>query len=404
LIALFLLLASGLPTPAELRALFDQLGAVAGMPPKRPVRVEQMNRAQLNAYLRQRVRETAKPDQIRDEELTLKALGLVPDDFELERSTVDLLTEQAAAFYDYRKRRLVLLENPIGEYDRDVLVHELAHALADQYFRIGRFMDQAAKTDDGTLARQAVVEGQASWLALEWRNRQEGRASLREDDSPMPGESSLDVSSGAAFPVLQKSPLYLRVSLLFPYWEGGRFQQAVVKRLGGEGLRRVFTQPPVSSRQILHPEAYFARETPDEAPLPDAPGKGWKPFARGTLGEIDHLVMFRLVNATDGAAVASDWRGSVYEVARSKTECCRVRYASRWATEAGAARAAELIRAHLGRKLNPGALTIERRGRDVLAIELPARREAIVMRQSPKQFGSMDLPPQSHSKISPNLH
>ena len=51
-----------------------------------------------------------KPEDVRAEELTLKMLGLVPADFDLRKNTLDLLTEQAAAFYDYNQKKLFVLE------------------------------------------------------------------------------------------------------------------------------------------------------------------------------------------------------------------------------------------------------------------------------------------------------
>ena len=55
-----------------------------------------------------RVDKAIKPADIKAESLTLKMLGLIPQDFDLRQQTVDLLTEQAAAFYDYQKKKLFL--------------------------------------------------------------------------------------------------------------------------------------------------------------------------------------------------------------------------------------------------------------------------------------------------------
>ena len=52
--------------------------------------------------------------EVRAEELTLKLFGLVPADFNLVGETVDLLSEQTAAFYDYNKKRLFILLICIG--------------------------------------------------------------------------------------------------------------------------------------------------------------------------------------------------------------------------------------------------------------------------------------------------
>ena len=78
----------------------------------------------------------------------LKKLGLVPPEFDLAKATVDLMTEQAAAFYDYRKKKLFLLEASAGANDQGtVLAHELSHALADQHFNLNKYLHRG-KTDD----------------------------------------------------------------------------------------------------------------------------------------------------------------------------------------------------------------------------------------------------------------
>jgi hypothetical protein len=374
LLAGFCVHAADLPTRAEIQAIVADLAQITGMKPKREVAVSKMSREQLERYLDKRIRKSAKPAEIRADELTLKWLGLVPPDFDLAKSTVDLLTEQAAAFYDYKKKKLVMLENPLGEFDRFILAHELAHALADQHYRIGRFMDDGAVTDDAVTARMAVVEGQASWLMTEYEMRQQDRGSLLDDDAALPRWNSLDPSNSYSYPVLEKAPLYLKVSLLFPYWEGGRFQQAVLKRRGSSGFRDVFENPPTTTQQILHPETYFATREADTPELPKGHPKGWKTLTKGTLGELDHLVFYRLIDLEDGDEIASYWRGAAYQVMESKTQCCRVVYASRWSTAEMAERAKEAWSEFSKRKALRGTLSIRRNDRDVIAIEQPLAR------------------------------
>jgi len=134
-----------------------------------------IDKQQVNAFLKQRMKEVAGPEEIRAEELTLKKFGLVLADFDLAASTVDLLTEQAAAFYDYNKRKLFLTGSNSGESQDTVLAHELAHALADQNFNLARYIRQGRKSDDGSTARLSVMEGQATWLMSEYTARRQGQ-------------------------------------------------------------------------------------------------------------------------------------------------------------------------------------------------------------------------------------
>ena len=70
----------------------------------------------------------------------------MPQDFDLAKNTVDLLTEQAAAFYDYDRKKLFITESKGDEIARrPVLAHELSHALADQYFNLAKFIAAGAQ-------------------------------------------------------------------------------------------------------------------------------------------------------------------------------------------------------------------------------------------------------------------
>src|SRR5437764_26039 len=106
------------------------------MPLKHPVPCDFISKDKINTFLNQRVKEVAKPEEIRAEELTLKKFGLVPEDFNLARNTVDLLTEQAAAFYDYDKKKLFITESTPAETQEPVLAHELSHAPPRQGFKL----------------------------------------------------------------------------------------------------------------------------------------------------------------------------------------------------------------------------------------------------------------------------
>src|SRR3977135_525137 len=92
----------------EIDRSLQELGAVSGLKAKKPIRYDLITRDKVNQFLKDRVKEAVKPEELRAEEITLKKLGFVPLDFDLEKSTVDLLTEQAAAFYDYQTQKLVL--------------------------------------------------------------------------------------------------------------------------------------------------------------------------------------------------------------------------------------------------------------------------------------------------------
>src|ERR1051325_5373864 len=132
----------------------------------------------------------------------------------------------SAAFYDYHKKKLFLTDWAPSGMQESALVHELAHALADQNFHLERFIKQGGKSDDSELARMAVMEGQATWLMTEALARRAGQ-SVSGNPELLEAMSGASDTGSSQFPVFNSVPLYLRETLVFPYTEGARFQNAV---------------------------------------------------------------------------------------------------------------------------------------------------------------------------------
>ena len=306
---------------SEIGKIESDLSAITGLAFTRKVPYAVIGRDQLRRYLEDRMKESVKPEDIRAEELTLKMLGLIPQDYNLRDSTVDLLTEQAAAFYDYHKKKLFILENNSGPEAKFALVHELAHALADQHFRLDKYIHGGAKSDDAETARLAVMEGQASWLMSAYMSKQAGGPPDVPEAVLKLMAASLE-SGADHYPVFAQAPLYIRESLVFPYAQGMVFQDAVFRKIGREGFGQVFQRPPVSTQQILHPEKYFE---PAKAALPSLPAlpttKGLRKLGDGTLGELDYRVLLsQYAGKVEGEKAAAHLVGGVYELREHKRD------------------------------------------------------------------------------------
>ena len=274
-----------------------------------------MNKRQLRQFLNKRIKKTPKPDEIKADEISLKMFALIPADFDLEKSTVDLLTEQAAAFYDYDEKKLFMLDDSSFAAETTTLAHELSHALADQYFNLENFMEETPSNDDENLAHSAVVEGQASWLMIAYELKQSGQ---KPDPTREMLKSVADSSesSMADYPVLKNSPLYIQQSLLFPYSEGILFFDAVYRKMGNAAFSAVFKDPPVDSAQILHPGRYFDHVKPAEPALPKLSVKSeGKELSEGSMGEFDHLMLLRqYVGAEKSNALSPHLRGGEFKI------------------------------------------------------------------------------------------
>jgi hypothetical protein len=322
------------PLFERIEELTAKLSEITGLEVRRKVPYAMIDRKELRKFLERRIAEEIKDEEIRIEETLLKKFGLVPADFDLKKTTIELYTEQAAAFYDFKRKKLFVLESADTALQEAALTHELAHALADQHFRLARFLDRAGNSDDGALARLAVMEGQASWLMAEMMARATGQ-SLRTSPELVDLMSRMMGAGGADSPVYDQAPLYIRESLIFPYTSGMKFQQAVLEKLGGRGFLEVFRRPPVSTQQVLHPDKYLNGTGTLAVELPKWNSRGYRKLAEGSVGEFDYAVLLRqYLDEEATRRIAPAWRAGRYRLFEHKQDGRTVLLqASSWETE-----------------------------------------------------------------------
>src|SRR6185437_13089553 len=302
--------ASNDPAFRQINSIVKSLSEISSLSEEHPVPYGRMSKRQLRQFLTKRIKKTLRPEEIHADELALKMFGLVPQDFDLKKSTIDLLTEQAAAFYDYDEKKLFLLEDSSLAAETTTLAHELSHALADQHFDLDRFMEDTPADDDENLSHTAVVEGQASWLMIAYELKQKGQKPVPTTEMlKSVGDSSED--SMEDYPVLKSTPLYIQQSLLFPYSEGTQFFDAVYHKMGKSSFSAVFTDPPADSAQVIHPERYFRHEKASVPNLPKARLKNQgKELSEGSVGEFDHRMLLRqYLSAAEALQLAPHLRG-----------------------------------------------------------------------------------------------
>lgn len=319
---------------SQIEQILSELGEITGIKPLRSIPYALIDRPHVKQFLQERIKEEVTPEELRAEELVLKKFGFAPADFDLGKTMVDLLTEQAAAFYDFHKKKMFVLDSAPSSLQQIALVHELAHALADQHFKLEKFIEQGNKSDDSATARLAVMEGQATWLMSEYLARRTGQ-SLKTSPAIVQLMSRAAGMSAGQFPILDKVPLYMKESLLFPYTEGMLFQQAVIVKLGQAGFAQVFRHPPSTTQQILHPEKYFSGVKAVEPALPAFADAGaYRELTAGTIGEFDHAVLLRqYIGGKEAAQISPRWTGGQYRLLENKSGGRTVLlYSSQWDT------------------------------------------------------------------------
>jgi len=157
---------------------------------------------------------------------------------------------------------------------------------------------------------------------LDYSLRQTGKTLANSPEMMERLKETLSDTSGS--PMMARAPLLLQQSLLFPYSEGMSFEDAILVKGGKEAaFGAVLANPPSSTFEILHPEAYVAHtpvpvlRLPDIHPLIDAE---YTPYDVGVMGEFDVQVLTELFGGDAiAAALTPEWRGGVYYAAQKRS-------------------------------------------------------------------------------------
>lgn len=244
-------------TDPAVKRLSPAVEQLRGLAFKRPVKTGKTNSSKVEKYVQSRLDEEYAPGEIELERKALVLLDLIPPDFAYEKFVVELLGEQVGGYYDPKKKALFISDKTPKKELELVLVHELTHALQDQHFGLKKFTERkrTRENDDQMLATNALIEGDAQMVMMS--HAAQGQVITPEMVDMMMAalKSSFSVGQGEGR-ALATAPPFLKETLLFPYMEGLRFVAHVRKSGTWKGVNDIFSQPPESTEQILHPAAY----------------------------------------------------------------------------------------------------------------------------------------------------
>ena len=150
--------------------------------------------------------------------------------------------------------------------------------------------------------------------------------------------------------------------LIFPYTDGLLFQDELIRRLGKDGFKRVFEQPPETTQQILQPSLYLSGVAPDAPPLLEHPlPKGFKRVYDGTFGQLDHRILLQHhLGDEERWELLDRWQGAQFEIyEKRRTGESLLSYAVRWQDSDAAREYYHLYRQICERK-RPGLALVDR--------------------------------------------
>ena len=320
-----------------LDAIEAQVVEIRRLQPTAKVGREIIDEAKLREILTADYDKDSPPAYVAANERLYKALGLLPKDADLKQMSLDLLSAGVAGFYrdDQKKMFVVSRSGSLGAEDKITYAHEYTHALQDQHYTV--FKDQAKVLDrtDWLMARQAIYEGDATILMSYWAIANLSQAELLEITT-----AGVDPEQQA---VLDGMPAILRESLLYPYTTGAFFVQAAQMSGGWSAVDDFYSRMPESTEQILHPEAYAAKEAPVAVTLPKGLAKdlgaGWSVALEDTFGEFQTGIWLKEGGVEETAAntAAAGWGGDRLAVIYGPDEAWAVAMQTSWDTTGDAA-------------------------------------------------------------------
>lgn len=365
-------------SPQEAEELFRSVDQIlkfasqeSALPIQKSVKRRLTSRDEVTSYLEKHMAEDEDAQRLKRSELVLKKFGLLPRDFDLQKFLIALLREQVAGYYDPKTKTVNLLDWIDADQQRPVLAHELTHALQDQSFGLEKWMKAGTSDlalqkknptpdevgeDEVQTARQAVVEGQAMVVLIDYMLAPTGQSILNSPQIAEALKQGMLVGTPDSIQ-FRNAPIFMKEILTFPYRYGLDFVTEVLTAKGKEhAFAGIFNNPPQTTREIMEPKTYLAGQRVPPLPVPDFVHltKNYQKFDVGAMGEFDvALLVDQYAGVDQSKEMYPEWRGGYYYAAKPKGDpsaALALLYVSRWSTPEAAADFASIYASSLKRR------------------------------------------------------
>ena len=292
-----------------------QVSELRGLPVRQDPPTFFISSDQMAENIRENIEEEYTQEEADIEAEIFMLLDFIEPGTDLREVIADLYAGSVVGYYDTDTGEMFVLNDgedptPAAKY---ILAHELIHALQDQTFDLDVFLPEDEENDDLARAKTALVEGDAVVGSSEYARSFLTRSETRQV-----------YSSGNDGPDLSRIPPFLFKLLAFPYQHGGVFVTAIHSGMGWDSVDAAYSNPPLSTEHILHPEKYLAGEQPVTITLPDftaALAPGWETLDKGVLGEfIIATYLENRLTYSRAADAAEFWGGDAYALLRNPNQ------------------------------------------------------------------------------------
>src|SRR5712692_1998123 len=273
-------------TDADTKKLFDSVDKIfafaaedTGMPKHAAIKRQLVGKVDVEKFTSGRLAKEEFTQRFATSEASMKKLGFLPRDFNLREFLVKSNGQNIAGYYDEETKTISLLNWVSPDRQGPILAHELTHALQDQNYGLTKWMKAATKpsdgasrnndTDDGAIARKAVIEGQAMVVYVDYMLAAVGR-NLADTPGLLYQMEEPAVKAVIDSQLMHDAPMIMREMGTFSYSEGLIFEGELLHKGGKKmAFSGVFARPPHNSHEVLQPEAYISGVKVPPVRIPD---------------------------------------------------------------------------------------------------------------------------------------
>ncbi len=262
------------PNVGELAQLLARIARERGLLPRAtPALLELSGLALTRRAMAQVRRDTPERVRAAHAQLLLR-LELVPAGFEWLPAMEAALQGRLEAFYDPGERSIFIDRALLGSARQRALAHELVHALQDQHHDLGARLAYAPDAWDRQSALHALAEGDAEVLVSQLSLPGPVSATGVDESRTLSGiETSAD------------TPRVLVRSLSAAYVDGRALVERVHATGGWEAVDALFTNPPTTTHEMLHPDAARPARAAGALSVGLPPDPTWQLLYSDVLGE-----------------------------------------------------------------------------------------------------------------------
>jgi hypothetical protein len=320
---------------AELAAIEEQVIGIRGLEAADIGPADLITRAELGDELQALFDEQYPTEERERDNRALRALGLLTGDEDVAELQLQLLGDQVLGFYDPIEERMVVVTDAgLDAAAKLTYAHEYTHALQDAAFDPPHFDPDADLDDDVALALTSLTEGDATVTMFAWAFEH------------LSQEELMEIGAGQQLPDTTGIPSWMVNQLLFPYTAG----QVWASSLTGQNplapdfdeIDAAYADPPDSTEQIIHLDAWQPREEPEPVEVADLVGvlgDGWEEVDDTPIGEasIGFMLEHFGIGRDDANDAADGWGGDRVRIATGPDGAFAVAWRLAWDTPEDAA-------------------------------------------------------------------